>query len=204
MDGRSLKYYVLFMLNYTKFIFTSLEPAETFFVNAKRKKFGPMVNTAMLKEFAEVTQITKATTNTFRKAMESTIQSDDVMKTRSKDISSHSARTGSKYYDPSKGQFRASAMQYINEGDVNYDIETPVPEEIARKRLKLDQEGQKASLEKANKKLQKDPAKRNATRGKNCKVLPAERVYMQKAFAEDGVFSAFKFSIGKFPGKSKT
>ena len=187
------------LLNYS-FI---LEPSEYFFVNAKRKRFGPLLNTAILKEFSEVTQITKATTNTFRKSMEATIQSDHAMKTRSKDISSHSARTGSKYYDPSKGQFRASAMQFINEREVSYESETEVPANVAAKRLKMDKEGQKASIEKATQKLQKDPAKRNATRGRNCKVLPAERIYMQKAFAENGVFSVFKFSIGKFPGKSQ-
>ena len=108
-----------------------LEPSEYFFVNAKRKRFGPLLNTAILKEFSEVTQITKATTNTFRKSMEATIQSDHAMKTRSKDISSHSARTGSKYYDPSKGQFRASAMQFINEREVSYESETEVPANVA-------------------------------------------------------------------------
>lgn len=161
-----------------------------------------MVNTAILKEFADVTKITKATTNTFRKAIESTIQSDHTMKTRSKDIASHSASTGSKYYDPSKAQFRASAMHFFNDKEIEYESQTIVSEEVAAKRLKLDQDGQKASYEKANQKLQKDPAKRNATRGKNCKVLPSERIYLQKSFAEGGVFSEFKFSLGKFPGKS--
>ena len=182
-----------------------LDPSEYFFMNAKRRRFGNMNNTAQLKEFSEVTQTLKATTNTFRKAMEPKIQSDQMLKTRSQVVASHDARTGSKYYDHSKSQFRASAMHFLNpEANIDDNETAEVPEEVKAKRLKMDQEGQKAKLEKAREKLKKDPSKRNVTLGKNCKVRPESRVYMQKAFSDGGVFSHFGFSVGKFPGIKTT
>ena len=175
---------------------------EPFFVNNRRKKFGAMNNTAMLKEYATVTGTTKATTNTFRRAMEPAIQSNQDLKTRSKDIASHSETTGAKYYDASAPQFRAAAVHYLNDGEFEYEYASQsfVPEEVAAKRIKLDQEGQKSSLEKARKKISKDKSKRNVTLGSNCKVLPAHRVFMQESFSKDGPFSGFGFFKGKFPG----
>ena len=173
---------------------------EPFFINNKRKKFGAMNNTAMLKEYATVTGTTKATTNTFRRAMEPAIQSNQDLKTRSKDIASHSETTGAKYYDASAPQFRAAAVHFINDGEFEYESQSVVPEDIAAKRIKLDQEGQKSSLDKAKKKIGKDKSKRNVTLGSNCKVAPAHRVFMQESFSKDGPFSGFGFFKGKFPG----
>ena len=172
---------------------------EPFFVNNKRKRFGPLVNTAILKEYSAVTGITKATTNSFRKAMEPAIQSDEALKTRSKDIASHSEATGSKYYDSSAPQFRAAAVHFLNDREFEYDSQS-VPEDVASKRRKLDHEGQRASLNKAKKKISKDKSKRNATLGSNCKVSPAHRVFMQESFSKDGIYSGFGFFNGKFPG----
>ena len=177
-----------------------LSQDEYFFTNNKRKPFGPMNNTAMLKEYEKVTGLSNVTTNTFRKAMEPMIQGDQRMKTRSKDISSHSEQTGSKYYDNSSQMFRASAMHFINDDEVSYEAETPVPENVAAKRRKLDAEGQKTSLDKAKAKIQKDPAKRNCTPGKNCKVISSDRWFLQRVFAEDGAFSNLKLHVGVFPG----
>ena len=181
-------------------LFFIIDPSEYFFVNYKRRRYGPMINTAILKEFAEVTKITKATTTVFRKGMETTVQSDEAMKLRSRDVASHDQRTGSKYYDPSKAQFRASAMQFINDEEVNIETNTEVPDAVEAKRRKMDQEGKEVNLEKAKLKLKKDPAKRNATLGRNCKVRPADRVYMQIAFSDGGAFKEFKLFQGKFPG----
>ena len=178
----------------------TLKDDEYFFVNNKRKRFGPLLNTAQLKEYASVTGTSKATTNTFRKAMEPAIQSDEALKTRSKAISSHSESTGAKYYDSSAPAFRASALHYINDGEFEYEA-TQVSEEVVAKRQKLDEEGQKFSHDQAQGRIQKDPSKRNATLGKNCKVDPRSRVYMQRAFSKDGVFSGLRLFDGKFPGK---
>ena len=178
----------------------NIKLTEPFFVNNKRKRFGPLVNTAILKEYAAVTGTTKATTNSFRKAMEPAIQSDEALKTRSKDIASHSEATGSKYYDSSAPQFRASAVHYINDREFEYASQSVVPEDVASKRRKLDHEGQKASLEKAKKKISKDKSKRHVTLGSNCKVTPAHRVFMQESFSKDGIYSGFGFFNGKFPG----
>ena len=177
-----------------------LSPEEYFFVNNKRKQFGPMINTAQLKEYEKVTELSNVTTNTFRKAMEPKIQGEHQMKTRSKDISSHSDQTGSKYYDNSAQMFRASAMHFINDGEIDYEAETSVPDDVAAKRRRLDEEGLKVSLENAKTKIKKDPAKRNVTLGKNCKVIPADRWFMQRAFGEGGAFSDLQFHAGKFPG----
>ena len=90
-------------------------------------------------------------------------------------------------------------MHSINQ-DIKCEDQAPISKAIAAKRLKLDEAGKKACLEKAKLKLRKDPASRNVTLGKNCKVRPADRVYMQEAFSKDGVFSDLKLFIGKFPG----
>ena len=173
---------------------------EYFFLNSKRKKFGALQNTAMLREYARVTGTSKATTNTFRKAMEPAIQSNEAMKTRSKVISSHSVETGAKFYDSSAPAFRASALHFMNDGEIEYET-SEVPESLAAKRLKLDEEGQKYNQEKAQERIQKDPSRRNATLGKNCKVTPSARVWMQKAFSKDGVFSGLELFKIKFPGR---
>ena len=174
---------------------------EYFFVNFKRTQFGALNNTAQLREFKDVTNVSNVTVNTFRKGMEHKIQSDHAMKTRSRDISSHSVQTGSKFYDKTAAEFRCSAMHFINDGDIDDQTQaSEVPEDVARKRLKLDQEGLKSSLEKAKLKLTKDPTKRNVTMGKNCKVSPTDKHYMQNAFSKDGVFASLQLHSGKFPG----
>ena len=175
---------------------------EYFFVNHKRKRFGPLNNTAQLREYQEVTKVSNVTVNTFRRAMEPVIQSDHAMKTRSKDISSHSVQTGAKFYDNSAQEFRASAMHFINAGDGETvsQSQPSVPEEVVKKRRKLDQEGLKSSLEKAKLKLAKDPARRKVTLGKNCKVPPPDRLFMQESFSDGGIFSELKLHDGKFPG----
>ena len=177
-----------------------LSQDEYFFLNNKRKPFGQMVNTAQLKEYEKVTGLTNVSTNTFRKQMEPKIQSDHKMKTRSKDISSHSEQTGSKFYDNSSQMFRASAMHFINDGEVDYEAETSIPPEVAAKRQKLDEEGQKTSLEKAKTKITKNPAKRNCTTGKNCKVISSDRYFLQRVFGDSGAFSYLEFHVGVFPG----
>ena len=179
---------------------------EYFFVNNQRKRFGPMNKTAMLNEYAKVTGLKNVTVNTFRRAIEPQIQGDHKMKTRSKDISSHSEQTGSKYYDESASQFRCAAMHYLNEGEVEDETQTSehVPDEIKAKRLKLDEEGQRANLEKAKLKVEKDPTKRKATTGKSCSVVPADRAFMQSAFGKDGVYSDLNFHAGKFPGNTSS
>ena len=180
----------------------NLAQDEYFFINNRRGQFAPLNNTAMLREYQQVTGLSNVTTNTFRKAMEPKIQGDHKMKTRSKDISSHSEETGSKYYDNSSQMFRASALHHINDGEVDYKDETPIPEEVAAKRRRLDLEGQKTSLDKAKTKIKKDPAKRNCTPGKNCKVVSADRWFLQRAFCDGGAFSYLKFHVGLFPGKN--
>ena len=179
-----------------------MKDEEYFFVNNQRKRFGPMNRTTILNEFAKVTGLKNVTVNSFRRAMEPTIQGDHAMRTRSKDIASHSVQTGSKYYDESAATFRCSAMHFINEGEIEYETQTDVPEEIQSKRLKLDEEGKKTNLEKARLRVEKDPSKRKATTGKSSSVVPADRVFMQTAFGKDGVYSDLSFHVGKFPGKS--
>ena len=176
---------------------------EFFFVNHRRKKYGPLVNTAQLKEYGTVTGTTKVTTNSFRRAMEPAIQSDQALKTRSKDISSHSESTGAKYYDASAPQFRAAAVHFLNDGEIDYasqSVPDDVPDAVAAKRIKLDQEGQKSSLDRAKMKISKDKAKRNVTLGKNCKVAPSHRVFMQESFSKDGIYSGFGLFNDRFPG----
>ena len=176
---------------------------EFFFVNNKRKKYGPLVNTAQLKEYATVTGITKVTTNTFRRAMEPAIQSDQALKTRCKDIASHSESTGAKYYDASAPQFRAAAVHFLNNGEIDYasqSVQDDVPDAVAAKRIKLDQDGQKSSLDRAKMKISKDKSKRNVTLGKNCKVAPSHRVFMQESFSKDGIYSGFGLFNDTFPG----
>ena len=58
----------------------------------------------------------------------------------------------------------------------------------------------KSSLEKAKLKLAKDPARRKVTLGKNCKVPPPDRLFMQESFSDGGIFSELKLHDGKFPG----
>ena len=112
--------------------------------------------------------------------MEPTIQGYHAMRTRSKDIASHSVQTGSKYYDESAATFRCSAMHFINEGEIEYETQTDVPEEIQSKRLKLDEEGKKANLEKARLRVEKDPSKRKATTGKSSSVVPIATYLLTK------------------------
>ena len=161
-----------------------------------------MNNTAILQEYEKVTGV-KATTNTFRKQMEPIIQSDQAMKTRSKDISSHSENTGRKYYDASGSQFRASSMHFINDvpaAATKNDTGPYIPEEVAAKRMKMDEEGQRIKVQNARKTLLKDPANRNVTLGPNCRVPPGDRQYLQEAFAKGGTCSSLNLYAGKFPG----
>ena len=176
---------------------------EYFFVSNQRKKYGAMNKTAIMNEYAKVTGLKHVTVNTFRRAMEPQIQGDHTMKTRSKDISSHSEQTGSKYYDETASQFRCAAMHFLNEGEMEYENQSQVPEEIEKKRLKLDEEGKQSHLQKAKMRVVKDPTKRKATTGKSCTVVPADRAYMQSAFGKDGVHSDLNLHDGKFPGKKK-
>ena len=129
------------------------------------------------------------------------------MKTQSKALGMHSSTTGAKYYDKTAGIFKASAMHYI---DKQKGIGSQMPsfsksdndleEAVAHKRARIEKEDYEAKISKAKDILEKNTRARKVTLGRNCKLLPTDRSYIQQIFSIDGIFGDLRLYDSKFPG----
>ena len=158
---------------------------------------------SILEEFGLVTNIGWCTQTSLRRSLEPSIQGNEVMRTRSKSIAQHSAATGSKHYDRTEPEFRAAAMHYIGTQDgsnVPSTSRVEITEEVAAKRARLEEEDNNAKISQALENVQKSK-KRNFTLGKNCKLLPEDREFLQNAFSKGGKFGQFLAPFEKFPSK---
>ena len=162
----------------------------------------------MFEEFSKITKLQNATTNSLRRGLESKIQNEPNLGKRSKAVIQHSEATGKKYYHRTGGEARISAMHYITNKeqesgarDENNESSSETDEEIASKRTKFEEEDLKASENLARKILEKNAAKKKRMKiGKNCKLDPDNRLFLQKLFSSDGECCSLKLYDGKFPG----
>ena len=83
----------------------------------------------------------------------------------------------------------------------NKESSSDTDDEIASKRTKFEEEDEKASEILARKILEKNASKKKRMKiGKNCKLDPDNRLFLQKLFSADGDCSSLKLYDGKFPG----
>ena len=75
-----------------------------------------------------------------------------------------------------------------------------VSEEVASKRAKIEKEDYEAKISAALANVQKSK-ERNVQLGKKCKILPKDRVFLQKALSEGGKYHKFMAPYEKFPSK---
>ena len=160
----------------------------------------------MMAEFGKVTGIDWCTQTSLRRSLEAPIQSNEAMKTRSKTIAQHSAAVGSKHYDRTAEQFRAAAMHHIGTQDGSAGpsgskrVKDKISDELAAKRARMEKEDDQAKISHALENVQKQK-KRNMKLGKNCKVLPESRLFLQKSLSKDGKYGRFLAEYDKFPSK---
>ena len=161
----------------------------------------------MFEEFSKITKLKNATTNSLRRGLESKIQNEPNLGKRSKAVIQHSEATGKKYYHRTGGEARISAMHYITSkesgarDEENNESSSDTDDEIASKRTKFEEEDVKASESLARNILEKNAAKKKRMKiGKNCKLDPANRLFLQTLFSSDGECSSLKLYDGKFPG----
>lgn len=161
---------------------------------------------SILHEFSLVTGV-DVTSNSFRRELETKVKSSHEMRLRSKAVTQHSSEVGEAYYETTNAEFRASAMMYINQNEGNLNVplleNETVSEEVAAKRARYDEAAKKTSLEKAKEILKQTKASRNLDIGKNCKIKPNDREYLQETFGANGVLSSLQLHKGKFPGNAK-
>ena len=188
-----------------------LAPEKPFFSTFVGKPFSPISNTrgSMLEEFSKITKLQNATTNSLRRGLETKIQNEPTLGKRSKAVIQHSEATGKKYYHRTGGEARISAMHYITSKEQesgardedNKESSSETDDEIASKRTKFEEEDEKASETLARKILEKNASKKKRMKiGKNCKLDPDNRLFLQKLFSSDGDCSSLKLYDGKFPG----
>lgn len=183
-------------------VLDSCEDSENFFVNARGVQLAPMVRKrgSLLMKFANVTGVSKFTTNSLRRAVDTKIQRDPNLIPHVKKIQSHSNKVSVEYYDKSGSDVRASVMSRMSEKISPYKGDSDVTEAVAERRsIKRRLELQK-NLNEAKKMLSKKKLDRNMRLGKRCRVLPKDRHFMQVLFSKPEVGEIYAATRDGFPG----
>ena len=157
-----------------------------------------------MSEYGEVTGSDLINQTAIRRTLEPKIQTNEIMKTRSKAIAQHTVGVGQKYYDTTAPAFRGVSMHLINEAEGTnklIDEEEEVSDDIAAKRLKLDESDKAANLVNAHKVLEENAMKVVRRKKAGNKMDSDDRNYLQNAFASGGDFEGFFSDFSKFPGR---
>ena len=72
-------------------------------------------------------------------------------------------------------------------------------EEVLAKRRKLDEEDTRDSHQKAKETIARTKVTRQVVLGKNCKLLPRNRSFLQEMFSSTGILSSLGLFKSKFP-----
>ena len=183
----------------------SLDPQAPFFVNYLGKAFGAMKRNkgSILEEYGKVTGVEAPTTTGIRRTVESHVQSDHNMRTRSKAITQHSAAVGDKHYHKVAPEIRAAALHRINQVErIEIKSQEPLSKEVAAKRARLNAGDFETAAANAREVLRKSKRNENIKVGARCKVAPSHRSYLQSVFGAGGELSGV-FDITKpVPGWS--
>ena len=176
-----------------------------FFSKYDKSEFGPIQNRkgSMLAEFGKVTGVDWCTATSLRRSLAPHIQRNPEMQTRSKAVAQHSAAVDSKYYDRSEGAARAGALYHILNKEVDSASlidDSGVTPEIRAKRKKIEEEDNDAKVQKAMETVKRSTSKK-VQLGKNCKVAPSDRQFLQDSLGKDGKYSDMLLSLRKFPGR---
>ena len=158
---------------------------------------------SIMSEYGEVTGLDFINQTAIRRTLEPKIQTNEILKTRSKAIAQHTVGVGQKYYDATAPAFRGVSMHLINEAEGTNKLieeEEDVPEDIAAKRLKLDESDKAANLVNAHKVLEENATKVIRRNKAGNKMSSDDRDFLQKAFASGGDFEGFFNDFSKFPG----
>ena len=176
-----------------------------FFCKYDKSEFGPIQNRkgSMLAEYGKVTGVDWCTATSLRRSLAPHIQRNPEMQTRSKAVAQHSAAVDSKYYDRSEGAARAGALYHILNKEVDSASlidDSGVTPEIRAKRKKIEEEDNDAKVQKAMETVKRSTSKK-VQLGKNCKVAPSDRQFLQDSLGKDGKYSDMLLSLRKFPGR---
>ena len=182
-----------------------LDPDDPFFCKYDGSEFGPIQNRkgSMLAEYGKVTGVDWCTATSLRRSLAPHIQRNSEMQTRAKAVGQHSAAVDSKYYDTSDRAARAGAMFHILNQEVDSASlidDSGVTPEILAKRRKIEDEDNMSKINKAMETVKRSVSK-NVQLGKNCKVAPSDRQFLQDSLSKSGKFSDMLSSLRKFPGR---
>ena len=174
-----------------------------FFVTSTGNPPAPLNNYrgSLLDKFSKATGQKHVTSNSLRRAAEPIIQNSPELLKHSKDINNHSSAVGDKFYNKRKSDMRASLLHRLSvkESSTSKVAHDDVSEELKAKRAKLDHAENEMAIEEAKKVLRKKTS-RKVELGRNCKVLPVDREYIQKLFIQDDFRKALGLSLEeKFP-----
>ena len=142
------------------------------------------------------------TTTGVRRTVETHVQSDHIMRTRSKAITQHSSAVGEKHYHRVAPEIRASAMHRINKAEgVEIHSQKPVSEEVALKRAKLNAGDRETAAANARDVLRKSKRNTNIKVGGRCNLDPKDRTFLQtEVFGVGGELSGLFDNKKVFPG----
>ena len=159
---------------------------------------------SILEEFGRVTNVDEPTTTGVRRTVDTHVQGDHNMRTRSKAITQHSSAVGEKHYHKVAPEIRASALHRINQAEgVEIQSQQPLSEEVAAKRQKLNAGDRDTAAANARDVLRKSKRNVNIKVGGRCNVDPKDRTYLQKeVFGPGGELSGVLNSTKPFPGGS--
>ena len=136
--------------------------------------------------------MSKASSNTIRRAAEVVVQNDPILKSRDKKLLGHSADVGAKYYDRSGESIRCS---FVVQNASGVYVEDEVTSELKRKRDEEDKKDREKNYNDAKRRLSEIKSRKF----ENCKLtsrrrmLGKDRQYLQEMFK-------IRFQGVKFPG----
>ena len=168
-----------------------------FFQNITGGGLGPNVRTRgnLWSTFSTVTGTVNASPNTIRRGLETEVQKRPALAARSRDIQGHSLEVGDSIYNRCGDQIRAPVIFKLNSEEAGQGEDDVPPV----KKTKFDDEDEMMRKKIAQEKLSETG--RKFTLGRNCRVLPQDRLMIQNFFSNPDNFSVTKLDPSvKFPG----
>ena len=161
-----------------------VKPDEQFFVNLKGQPLTGIQRTpgSLLFKLGNVCGLGNATVNSFRRAAEARVQASPLMKSSVENLQSHSRRVGLEHYDKTGQNTRASFITQLSQLESPSKAGGEVSDEVKKKRQKIDQEDKEKNLRRAKETLIKDKMSKKEKLSKKCKVVPCDRLFLQKFF----------------------
>ena len=182
-------------------IFPEGEPnKQKFFVNYKKEALAPLTNTrgSLLDVYSGVIGVEHATVNSIRRSLEGFIRNnpDKIDRKRIRTVQSHSDEVGLAYYDRGAGDYRSSVVHKMSKHEGSHSTLAPVPEDVAAKRAKREEQDKKIREEAVVGPSQK------VNISKTAKVLPDDRTFMQKLLSSEKYSALHPIqAASQFPGR---